>query len=193
MMLPAAGARRRHGRNHVRPDHADEMNEIAGDLVAAPFLERLVEAEREAEVDGAGEVLLGAVEAVERGQFLGPQNAERFEDFGADLVLAAVAARRRRQGRAIAHPSIQLHEQPVVLVVGMRVRVHVDAGVGEMAQREAERHMALLLVDGHDAHLCADTETNGGNETGGGEKRASHNVILPERPGVYQLWPRISS
>jgi hypothetical protein len=51
--LPSAGARGRHGRDHVRPDGTDQADEVAGDLVAAPFLERLVDAEREAEVDGA--------------------------------------------------------------------------------------------------------------------------------------------
>ena len=169
-MLASAGARWRHGRDHVRPDRADQADEIAGDLVAAPFLERLVEAERKAEVDGAREVLLGAVEAVQRRQFLGPQDAERFEDFRADFVLAAVAARRRRQGRPIAQAPIQLHEQSVVLVVGVRVRVHVDAGVGEMPQREAEGDVALCLVDRRDPHLRAETQTDGGDQTGNDEQ-----------------------
>src|SRR5262249_24471923 len=51
--------------------------------------------------------------------------------------------------------AIEHHEQPVVLVVGMRGRVHEDAGVGEMTQGEAERRMALLLVDRDDPHLRA--------------------------------------
>ncbi len=62
-----------------------------------------------------------------------------------------------------------------------------------MPQREAERHVALLLVDGHDAHLRAETQTDGGDETGNDEQRACHSVILPEGPGAYQLRPRISS
>ena len=109
----------------------------------APLLERLVDAEREAEVDRAGEVLLGAVEAVQRGELLGPQHAERLEDLGADLVLPAVAARRRRERGAIALAAIEHHQQPVVLIVGMRGRHHEDAGVAQVTQREAKRDVPL--------------------------------------------------
>ena len=35
----------------------------------------------------------------------------------------------------------------------MRRRLHEDAGVAQMPQRQAERDMALFLVDWHDAHL----------------------------------------
>ena len=66
----------------------------------APLLERLVDAERVAEIDGAREVLLRAVEAMQRRELLRPQHAERLENLGADLVLPAVAARRRRERRA---------------------------------------------------------------------------------------------
>ena len=120
----------------------------------APFLERLFDAEREAEVDRAREVLLGAVEAMERGELLGPQHAERLENLRADFVLPAVAAGRRRERRAIALSAIQHHEQPVVLVVGMRGGYHEDAGVAKMPQRQTERDVPLLLVERDDAHLA---------------------------------------
>ena len=96
-MLPAAVAVGREPGDDVGTDRPNQPDEIADDLVAAPLLERFLDAEREAEVDGAREVLLGAVEPVHRRELLGPQHAERLEELGADLVLAAVAARRGRE------------------------------------------------------------------------------------------------
>ena len=123
------------------------------DLLAAPLLERLLDAERVAEVDRAREVLFGAVEAMHRRELFGPQHAERLEDLRADLVLAAIAARRRRERGSIAEPAVQHHEQRVVLVVGMRGGLHEDAGVAQMSEHQAQRDMPLLLVERHDAHL----------------------------------------
>src|SRR5204862_3878336 len=122
MMLAAARAAG-HERDHdVGADHSNEPDEVARDLVASPFLERLVDAERVAEVDGAGEVLFGAVEAMKRRELLGAQHAERFEELGTDLVLSAVAAGRRRQRGALALSAVEHPEQAIVLVVGMRGR-----------------------------------------------------------------------
>ena len=97
MMLAAAGAVGPHRDHHVGPREPDQPHVVADDLVLAPLLERLVDAERVAEVHGAREELLGAVEPVRGQQLLGAQHAERLEDLGADLVLSAVAARGRRQ------------------------------------------------------------------------------------------------
>src|ERR1051326_3449228 len=96
-MLSAGVAGRRQRDDHVRTNRANQSNVVRRELVAAPLLERLLDAERVAEVDGAREVLLGAVEAVQRGELACAQHAERFEDLRTDLVLPAVAARRRRQ------------------------------------------------------------------------------------------------
>jgi hypothetical protein len=60
-----------------------------------PLLERLLDAERVAEVDGACEVLIGAVKAVRGRQFFGAQDRQRLEQLGANLVLPAFAVRRR--------------------------------------------------------------------------------------------------
>ena len=149
----------------------------------APLLERLVDVDRVAEVDRAREVLLGAVEPMQRGQLLGPQHAERLEQLRADLVLSAVAARRRRERRAIALPAIEHHEQPVVLVVGMRGGHHVDAGVGQVAQRQAERDVALLLVDRDDAHLRRGTTASAARQGDGQEEIAFHTRNLTGRTG----------
>src|SRR5438045_2497730 len=80
----------------------------------------------------AGEILLGSVEAVQRGELFGAQDAERFENLRADLVLAAVAPSRGRECRAKSLPAIELHQQAVVLIVGVGGRHHEDAGVREV-------------------------------------------------------------
>ena len=88
----------------------------------APLLDRLLRAEREAEIDGAREVLLGAVPAMRRQQLLGPQDADRVEQLRADLVLPAVAARRGDERDAHPEPARVQRQHGVVLVVGVRGR-----------------------------------------------------------------------
>ncbi len=153
VMQAAVVADRGHAEDHVRPDRANQAHVVCRDLVAPPLLERLFETERVAEIDGAGEVLLGAVEAVQRGQLFRPQHAEALEDLRADLVLSAVASRRGHERRAESLPAIQHHQQAIVLIVWMRGGFHHDADVGEVTQRQAERDMPLQLVDRHDLHL----------------------------------------
>src|SRR5439155_27062756 len=55
MVLTSAGPGRRERDDHVRPDHPDEPHEVAGNLVAAPFLQRFLYAVRVAEIDGSAE------------------------------------------------------------------------------------------------------------------------------------------
>ena len=152
-MLSAVVPGWRHPEDHVRADRSDHPHVVGGDFVTSPLLERLVDAERVAEVDRAREVLLRAVEAMQCRELLRPQNAEGFEDLRSDFILSAVAASGRDEGGAVALAAIQHHEQPVVLVVRMRRRFHHDADVGEMAKREPERDMALLRVEWRDSHL----------------------------------------
>ena len=116
---------------------------------------------------------------MQRRQLAGTQHAERFEDLRADLVLSAIAARRRRQRRPVALPAIQHHQQPVVLVVGMRRRVHEDADVAEVPQREPEGDVALLFVERDDAHLSGRNDGEGEEDDEGGQKRTPHEVIIP--------------
>jgi len=85
VMLAAAGTGRRQRGHHVRADCANQADEVARDLVLAPFLEGLIDAEGVAEIDRPGEVLLGAVEAMNRGELLGAEHAERLEDFWTDF------------------------------------------------------------------------------------------------------------
>ena len=145
--------------------HADQAHVIADDLVTSPFLERLFDAERVAEVDRAREVLLGRVEAMHRRELFGAQHRERIEQLRADLVLAAVAARRRRQNGAHALPAIQLHVQRVVLVVGMGRRLHEDAGVAQLAQRQPERDGTILEIDRTYAQLRVQLVVSGLSRT----------------------------
>src|SRR5262249_48073229 len=58
---------------HQRPLHADDADDVAEDVLASPFHERLLEALRESVIDRGGEVLLiDAVVLVRGEQFLGP-------------------------------------------------------------------------------------------------------------------------
>jgi hypothetical protein len=153
VMLAATLSVRTERQHDVRSDRPDQPDEITDDFIPSPFLERLFEAERETEIDGAREVLFGAVEAVHGGKLLGAQHAERFEDLRPDLVLPAVSACRRRQRGPEAQALVQQDEERIVFVVGVRRRVHEDAGIRQAPQRQAERHVSLLLVERDDAHL----------------------------------------
>jgi hypothetical protein len=73
-------------------------------ILRAPLGQRLVDAEGVAEIHGAGEVLVGAVEPVCREQLFGAQHRERFEQLGTDLVLAALAARGGHERRPEPFP-----------------------------------------------------------------------------------------
>ena len=197
VMLAAALSRRVHAEHDVGANHSNEAHEIADDLVPAPLLERLLDAERIAEVDGAREVLLGAVEAVKGGELLGPEHAKRLENFRTDFVLAAVAASRSRQRGAVALSTIQLHEQSVVLIVGMSRGHHQNARIGEVSQRKPERDVPLLIVERHDAHLtegaqperCHQTDSHCELDRRSAEPDRLHDVILPERGGAINHVP----
>src|SRR5437773_10260315 len=101
-MLAAGVARRGEREDDIRADRENQPHVVGGDLGAAPLFERLFDAERIPEVDGACEVLFRPVEAMQRRQLASPQDAERLEELGPDLVLAPVAARRGRQRSAVA-------------------------------------------------------------------------------------------
>ena len=90
---------------------------------------------------------------MQRRELAGAEDAERFEDLRSDLVLSTVAARGRGERGAISLPAIEHHQQPVVLVVGVRRGVHEHAGIGEMPQDKSERDVPLFVVEGNDAHL----------------------------------------
>ena len=166
-MLTTGIARRRQRDDHVGANHANQPDVVGGDLLAPPFLERLLDAEREAEVDGSSEVLLGAVEPVHGSKLLRAEHAERFENLGSDFVLAAVAAGGGGERGPIALPAVQHHQQSVVLVVGVRRGVKEDTGVGQVPQRQAEGHVALRVVERHHPHLRARERCQSGQDNDG--------------------------
>ena len=139
-MLAAPAPPRRQGGDDVGADGADHSDEVAEYLLSSPPLEGLLDAEGVAEVDGAREVLLGAVQPVRGVQLLGPQHRQGVEQLGADLVLPAVAAGRRQQHGAVALPPGQPRQQRVVLVVGMGHDRQERAGAVELAQGKSEGH-----------------------------------------------------
>ena len=116
-------------------------------------LQRFLDAERKAEIDGAREVLFGAVEAVHREQLLRPQHGQRLRELGADLVLTAVAAGGGHEHRPHPLPVAEHREQRIVLVVGMRRRLHERRDGLELADGEAQRRSVRMFTDRLDPQL----------------------------------------
>jgi hypothetical protein len=166
-MLAAAGTVEHEPDDDVGADRADHPDVVAEDLLLAPFLERLVDAERIAEIDRAGEVLVGAVEAMRRQQLLAAQHGERLEQLRADLVLPAVAARRGDERGAEPHAMRVIRQQAVVLVVRMCRRHHQIADGVELAEHDVERWRAAERADGKQAMLRLRLDERDSNENGG--------------------------
>ena len=183
MMQTAGRARGIHSDDHIRPRHANEAHIIADDLVTSPLLERLFDAERVAEVDRSSEVLLGGIETVHGFELFGSQHRERIRELGTDLVLPAVAARRRGENRAHALPAVQVHVQRVVLVVWMCRRLHEDAGVVELAESETESNRAVFEIDRTHAQLCVEPVVpgSGRSEYGHGRRHDEHDSCARQR------------
>ena len=148
VMLAAAAPLRRQGGDDVRADGADHPDEVAEDFLPSPALEGLLDAEGVPEVDGAAEVLLCPVQTMRRVQLLGTQNREGVEQLRSDLVLAAVAARRRQQYGAVTLTPGEPREERIVLVVGMGRDHHEDAGAVELAQGKPEGHASVSGREG---------------------------------------------
>ena len=195
VVLAAALAVEHEADDHVGTDGADHPHVVGGDLLLAPLLERLLNAERKAEVDRAREVLLGAVELVHGGEFLGAQHRQCLEDLGADLVLAAFPARGRDERRAEAPGVPVVGQQRVVLVVGVRGGHHQVAHGVELAQRQLEsgfpghRGHRLQPVLGAGRH---ERRREGESDNDGEEEQSAHGngkpqpVSVPEAAGSLQ-------
>src|SRR5262249_35030327 len=93
VMEPSSIGDRTLGQHHIRPRRPDQPHVVAKDLVVSPFFQRFLDAEREPEIHGAGEILLGGVETMERRKLFGTEHGKRVENLGADLVLPAIAPR----------------------------------------------------------------------------------------------------
>ncbi len=174
-MLAAAGAVEDEADDHVRTNRANHPHVVAENFLLAPLLERLLDAERVAEVDGAGEVLLRPVELVGAQQLLGSQHRQRFEQLRSDLVLTAFAARGGDERRAIPHAVAVVRQHPVVLVVGMRRRHHQIADGVELAQHQFER--GLAAQGGHRLQPMLRTgRDHGGDDEDENDQRATTDV-----------------
>ena len=99
---------------------ADDANHVAQDALPPPFCERLLGRFAVAEVDGAREELLAAVEASGCQQFLRANDAQVFRLLGPDQVLAALAARGREVGRAQTPSAGKVGDHCFAFVVGVR-------------------------------------------------------------------------
>ncbi len=144
VVLAAAGPGERQRHDHVRPELAHDVHDVAQRLLAAPLRERLLHAEGVAELEGATEVLLDRVVAVERQELAHPQHAERVEQLRPDRVLAALAAGDGEQRRAQPETARQPNQDPVVLVVGVRRHVEHARGRSHAPQREGEARGAAV-------------------------------------------------
>src|SRR5207248_5135012 len=94
--------------------------------IARPEAERLLGRLGVAEVVGASEKLLRAVELARREQLLGPDDSQLGPELLADQVLTTFAAGERQIGGLRAHAARQEDEELCVFVVGMRAD-HQDA------------------------------------------------------------------
>ena len=141
----AAAALNVHGHDHIGAERADQADVVADDFLAAPFFDDFLRIEGVAVVNGAGEVLFGAIGAVRGKQLGGAEDTHVTEQFGPDLVLAAVAAVVLQVHRAQAHAVSEEREHGVGLVVGVCGGLHEGSGNGEFAERQAERDVAAIL------------------------------------------------
>ena len=155
MMQAARGAGRVHPQDDIGARHANQAHVVAEYLFPSPLLERLFDAERVAEIDRAGEVLLARIETVHRLELSRSQHRERIVQLGPDFVLPAIAACRSGEHGAHALPAIQVDMQGVVLIVRMRRCLHKHAGGGELPQYEAQSNSSVLEIDRTYAQLRA--------------------------------------
>ena len=101
------------------PELAHHVHHIAQHLFHGPELQRLVDALRVAEVEGAREVLPSAVEGARGEKFARADHAEPFVQARPDQVLPALAPAERQVGGFGAHPARERREEARVLVVGV--------------------------------------------------------------------------
>src|SRR3954468_21302208 len=107
MMLSATPAAPQKPDHEIRPNGGDMPPGIADDLIVAPLFDRLLDAEREPEINRAREILLRPVEPMDRQKLFRPQHAKCLKEFRPNFVLSTTAARRRDERRP--HPPPVAH------------------------------------------------------------------------------------
>ena len=126
LMLPVPVCRRpgEPRNNNQRPKHSDRPDHIAENFFLAPNACGFGSLFRESVLHKSREELLSAVETASLQQFLGTDDAQRFEQLRADDVLAALAASQRKVRNTGVVTAGEAGEQTGILVVRMRRRVH---------------------------------------------------------------------
>src|SRR5688572_32311058 len=118
--MTIAGRTREAEYNDIRLETANGPDNIAEHLLTVPLAERFFSGFGKAEVDSPGEKLLRSIEAARGQQLVCANHAEVGSLFGADQVLAALAARERKVSGAKMAAAREISEQCGVLVVRMR-------------------------------------------------------------------------
>ena len=152
------------------PEPANDAHHVLEDGVPRPVGPGLVERLGVAEVVGAGEVLAGPVQPAGREQLLGPEQAERLAQLGADQVLPALAPVERQIRRLRAHPADQDGQQLGVLVVGMRADHEDPLVVPQHAELAVQRHHP---AGGRRLELGRERCGESGAEENGGDAKES--------------------
>ena len=92
MPVPVAVGAGKPQHHDVRPVAADHPHHVRKRTFPPPLLQRLIGGLREAEIDGAREELLAAVDAPRRQQFLCANQTQQLALLRSDEVLTALAA-----------------------------------------------------------------------------------------------------
>ena len=142
MRAVSAAALNVHGDDYVGTKGSPQADVIANDIFTAPLGDDFLGIEGVAVVDGAREILLGAIDTM-RGEQLGSaQHGDIAEQFRSDFVLAAVAAiiLDIDDAQTLAVPEVG--EERIGFVVGVGGRLQKSTGDAELAERESKRDMA---------------------------------------------------
>ncbi len=134
MAVGAAALGGEAGDNHIRLELTNDADHVGEDFLAVPLRQRLLVVLGKAEIAGAGEELLRAVHAPGGEEFLCANDAQRITDLRADKILAALATRERKVGRADAATLGEVGEKLGVLVVGVGGDVEDAAAFAEGAE-----------------------------------------------------------
>ena len=154
-----------------RPIHPDDPDDIAQDVLAAPFVQRFVEPLRKAVIDHRGEVLpIDSVIPIGIEQFFGPYQTESVEELGADRVVAGFAAVQRHERQPHAVPAAEQREHASVLVVGMRRGVH-RAGRRRQLEDFLPRSACARVLRRNSAQRCRPDDGRGERD----EKKPFHH------------------
>src|SRR5262249_38055753 len=121
LMLPVPIARRaaESENDHVWSVAPHDPNHIGKDAAVSPVLHRFFGGAREAEVDGAREELLRAIDLPGVQQLLRADDAHLRALLTADQILPALAARERKIRSAHVPPAREVREHSCALIIGM--------------------------------------------------------------------------